>query len=673
MAIVKVADRGVRNSTGTGTATVTLTNPTLITPGNYLIARVAVDNSGSAGARPGLAITDSRGHTWIDPAGALQDPGAASAGCACYLAYVRVDIAYQAGDTVVFTWTNGTPISAIVIEEWSGIRSSTPEAVAQTTANNVSTTAQPAISRTPTAAGQLMYVACAAEQQGTEWGAQDSDTTNGSWIDLTKDAANTGTHDTSMAVYGGAKVVTASGAQTWNNTLSVTGDWAACAIVFAAEADVPEFAARRIFRIVGEEDYPDYFQKARKLNPAIFYLGPAASGAVTASVAVVATAAGGQPPTDIIPGAAHYVQGERPDYFQKLRRFNPALAPVAAAVGGVVAAQFSVVATVAGSQQSGVLASPRWTVVDGDPPEYLRRPRPINPALYAITAAASGVVSARVVVVATAVESRQATGIVSARVAVVTTAAGSRQTGGVVAATSTVVAKTTGAQGAVVGGAVSARVTVVATAAGNRQATGGSTARAAVITTATETRQTGGQTVAAATVVARPTGAQGNVIGGKVTATVTVVARTAGSRGATGASSAQATVVATPTEKRATTGGSLTVGTVIARTTGTQGAVVGGRVNATAVVIVLASEKRAVTAAAVSARFAAVATAIGKRATSGAARAVGVVVATPASSITALGGDAAQSFMQIGRAAQTIRKQAAGMTMTQGADGRIQP
>ena len=230
--IWKVSDRGMRNSTSTGNASITLTDPTLITVGNYLVCRVAVDNSGTNGALPGLAVTDSRSHTWTTGTGALQDPGVASAGASGYLTHVKVVTPFQASDTVTFTWTTGSPRCAIVIEEWAGIHSTTPIGVAQTTANNVSSTAQPSIARTPASAGQLMYVLCAAEQLGTEWGAQDTDTTNGAWSDVTKDSSNTGTADTSMSVYGGYKVVTAAGAQTWNNTLSATGDWATVAIVY---------------------------------------------------------------------------------------------------------------------------------------------------------------------------------------------------------------------------------------------------------------------------------------------------------------------------------------------------------------------------------------------------------------------------------------------------------
>lgn len=230
---VKIADRGARNNTATGNMTIALTNPTEIAVGNYLVARVAVDNSGTSGARPGLTLTDTRNGTWVHGTGGLQDPGAASAGIAVYLCYVKVTTPYQAGDVTTFTWGGSSPRSAVVIEEWANIDQITPLAVAENQANNVSSTAQPAISRTPTAVGQLMYVCAGIEGFSSSWGAQDSDSTDGTWSDLTKAEANTGTNTTSVSVYGGYKVVTSTAAQTWNNTLGATSDWAACAVVFA--------------------------------------------------------------------------------------------------------------------------------------------------------------------------------------------------------------------------------------------------------------------------------------------------------------------------------------------------------------------------------------------------------------------------------------------------------
>lgn len=115
-----IATRGtLGNTTGTGTSTVTITNPTLIAVGNKLVMAIAVDNSGTNGAAPGVtSIVDSRGNTWTLVGSGTADPGAANAGTTVYLYVCQVATAYQAADTIVITWTTGSPpAKGIVVEE----------------------------------------------------------------------------------------------------------------------------------------------------------------------------------------------------------------------------------------------------------------------------------------------------------------------------------------------------------------------------------------------------------------------------------------------------------------------------------------------------------------------------------------------------------------------------
>jgi hypothetical protein len=575
MTIVKVSDRGVRNSTGTGTATLTLTNPTLITPGNYLVVRVAVDNSGASGALPGLAVSDSRSHTWTVGTGALQDPGAASAGSACYLCYVKVRTAFQAADTVVFTWTTGTPVSAIVVEEWTGIHSVTPLDVAQVTANNVSSTAQPAISITPTGAGHLVYVACAAEQQGTEWGAQDSDTTNGSWVDLTKDAANTGTHDTSMAVYGGYKIVTASGAQTWNNTLSVTGDWAACAVVFDAELSLPEFARRPRFPVLrgwSSDNEPYTLPRARsELSvAALAYVPPAAD--------------------DILPAPAAHLVAAVDDVpsFRRPRPVNPALYAVAPVVRTATAFA-TVYARATGTRQEATQRTP-VRVIQPEP-AYILRPRRFNPALF-LSGTVSGIAKAASAVYARATGAHKVTVPQKAPAAVIVRATGAAVSSGtkqgIAKAALSVIGRPAGthkttraflAPLAVVVRALAIRkaraaLAVIARATGAHKATRPAAAPSAAIARPAGTHKTSRPLTARLVVVARATGApvSAGTKQGVCKAVVAVTSRPTGTHKATARPvSAQACIVArgAPGTHKATARPAAVQAAVIARPTGT--------------------------------------------------------------------------------------------------------
>lgn len=565
MAIVKVADRGTYNSTATGDSTVTLTNPTLITPGNYLVARIAVDNSGGSGARPGCAVTDTPGNTWTVGTGALQDPGTASSGITCYLAYCKVTVEYQAGATALFNWTTGTPRAAIVIEEWTGIRSITPLQVAEVQSNNVSSTAQPAVTISPSAANQLVYVACAVEGQAAAWGAQDTDTTNGSWVDVTKDTADTGTAATSATVYGGYKIVNASGSQTWNNTLGVTSDWAAVAVVFADELAplIPLVRKKKLSPAVRgwSDDNEPYFMRPKPRTwPAFLYVPP--------------------PGTEVMPSGYTILEGD-PPYTFKPRQFPAALWPVVTAeAAGVSRSVVATVATAAGAKAtSGTGTAATATVATAAGARQTSGVIAAHVAVVVRTVGssaqvASGQATAAITGVAQSSGSRATTGASSARVAVVATAAESRQTSGVVSARVAVVARTTGTQGAVVGGAVRAAVTVNVRTAGSRQTSGAANSPAAVVTRTAASRQTSGVIAARGAVVARTagsrqtsgvvsarvvvvariTGTQGAVVGGSVNAAISGTARCAGKHGGTGTISAAATGTARCTGKRATTG-----------------------------------------------------------------------------------------------------------------------
>ena len=245
MPVALIADRGIRTSTSAGTAVVSLTTGAsiLAAPNTYLIARVGVDNSGASGAAPGLAVTDSAGNTWTVGAPALNDPGAASAGIAAYLCYCKVVNAYTNASTVTFTWTTGSPLSAIVIEEWRGIDSVTPVWTAQVVANSASASFSVAI--TPTNGSALLYAMSAIQGVSADWGALDSDGLLALWTGLTKDQANTGTPATSVSVYGGYKVLPTTGtfAQTWNHTLGTARSSGSVIIMFhsgAVEATPPK-------------------------------------------------------------------------------------------------------------------------------------------------------------------------------------------------------------------------------------------------------------------------------------------------------------------------------------------------------------------------------------------------------------------------------------------------
>lgn len=249
-----VADRGsVANATAGTTSSITLSSPTAITIGNYLIARVAVDNSGSSGAAPGFTVTDPRSNTWTILGPALADPGAAAAGATAYIGYTRVTTAYQAADALTFNWGGvSTTAKACVVEEWGNISSATPVAVSAVTNDSGAAASTTAVAATivPTAANQLVYTCLATEGIAGDSITYDSDTTSGFWVALTRTASANATATNNQCVAGQFKTVTAAGSQTWNATIT-SRDWAAVAVVFGPPVVAPQLRLRPVAQQLG--------------------------------------------------------------------------------------------------------------------------------------------------------------------------------------------------------------------------------------------------------------------------------------------------------------------------------------------------------------------------------------------------------------------------------------
>jgi hypothetical protein len=243
----KVADRGtVANVTAGASSTVSMASGAAVGIGNYLIARVAVDNSGAAGILPGLTVSDTRSNTWTVATGGLADPGAINLGIATYIAYAKVANAYSNADNLTFTWGAGSPAAkAIVVEEWANIDSVAPVNVAAVTASGAASPATAAI--TPTVPAALVYVACGVEGILGDTYTEDADTTNGTWTSLTRLASADATATNNALIEGGYKVVSASGAQSWSAAITAR-DWATVAVAFNPPA----------FRLNNVRVYPQF-------------------------------------------------------------------------------------------------------------------------------------------------------------------------------------------------------------------------------------------------------------------------------------------------------------------------------------------------------------------------------------------------------------------------------
>ncbi len=228
----KVADRQTANSNSTVT-TVDLSLASM-TVGNVLVIRTAADNSGGGGAARTVAATNQSGTPIGTVFGNYQqnaDPGAASAGTTCNV--IVVPITATSG-TVRLTYS-GSVVQSCVAEEWTGINVTTP--VIGTPVGGTGTTTAlggaAGVADASVASGNVAYAVVAAEGPTGDTYTQDADSTNGTWSSLTKLGTSNATADTNQTTYGGYKIVSATGGQTYNATINNARDSAVLVLELA--------------------------------------------------------------------------------------------------------------------------------------------------------------------------------------------------------------------------------------------------------------------------------------------------------------------------------------------------------------------------------------------------------------------------------------------------------
>lgn len=178
------------------------------------------DNAEASGGDPFVSITDSLGNTWTPRVAALNDPGAASAGCAMRCFTTDQDVGVITTATVI---TVSFGLVSVPVRTWA-LHEIIPDAgytvVYVTGGSAIETTATPSITTGTITSGGLLIAGVA--RQGNETQTDDADTTNGSWSTGLKTA--TGTTTSGIELITQRKVVTATATQTYNPTYGGISD-----------------------------------------------------------------------------------------------------------------------------------------------------------------------------------------------------------------------------------------------------------------------------------------------------------------------------------------------------------------------------------------------------------------------------------------------------------------
>lgn len=213
-------DRGTGGN-NTAASTIAISPDANFNAGSMAVLAIAYDNSGGGGTDTYSSITDNVGNTWTSRQNALRDPAAASAGCVLRIFTCTPASALLSSDIITVTFSNNVTAKCWTLSEVIPASGFSVEYLTGATASGSSTT--PTITSGSITNGNLIFGAIAIENTSAIT-AEDSDTTNGSWV--TQQTINAGTGTTGMQVASQYKIVTGTGTQTYNLTISPSSDWA---------------------------------------------------------------------------------------------------------------------------------------------------------------------------------------------------------------------------------------------------------------------------------------------------------------------------------------------------------------------------------------------------------------------------------------------------------------
>jgi hypothetical protein len=221
--------RGAGSNSATESAT-TITFTEAMASGSTGVICFAADNAGANGSAANIptSLTDSKSNTWTLQQTQVYDNGAASAGAEVGIYTSLLGTAIARGDTVAVTYQAVN----VVAKAW-GIWEFAGYTYGTTTATNTGTSTSLSLSN-GTITNANVVISAAAIEGGLPATTFDTDTTNGSWSTNLADASGSGaTGD--MGMVSQYKIVNATGAQTWNLTITFL-DWATAGITLAPPA-----------------------------------------------------------------------------------------------------------------------------------------------------------------------------------------------------------------------------------------------------------------------------------------------------------------------------------------------------------------------------------------------------------------------------------------------------
>jgi hypothetical protein len=191
--------------------------------GNLLVVTTGFDNSGTNA--PTVTFSDTKGNTWTTLSTTYGGGTSSATGLGAAIGFCYVQTQLASTDTVTATYSASITAKTLSVVEFS--QTLDVEDSAAVVANGSSTT--PSATSGTVSNGSVVIGMMANELDQT--GANDTDTTNGSWASAGAIATAGGNAASNIGQRANYKIVTGSGTQTYNPVLTTTADWVALVAV----------------------------------------------------------------------------------------------------------------------------------------------------------------------------------------------------------------------------------------------------------------------------------------------------------------------------------------------------------------------------------------------------------------------------------------------------------
>lgn len=226
MAITVLDAEGINQIKTAGTNNLTVNTGGDLLAGDVIVLGVGFDNTGTS--TPTVTASGGTGITWTTQVTGNSNSATSAAACRSAIITGVLSQSVASGTTVTLTFSETITAKSVALSAYRGVDTSTMvRSGTSNSAQGSGTAASVTTGATNPVSGDIVLAVVCSESNTAP--GTDSDTTNGSWSNQSGQSMTGGNSATNINIMASFKVVTADGAQTYNQTVA-SSDWSSSII-----------------------------------------------------------------------------------------------------------------------------------------------------------------------------------------------------------------------------------------------------------------------------------------------------------------------------------------------------------------------------------------------------------------------------------------------------------